>query len=410
MRKLIRLILLSTAVFSCQKTFFDLPPRSHSGYPMPGRTGEAEELPTGPSVPDLYASAICLPADSTGGYDVLLFKNGTPVQRVHMDGEPDPERHRIWGGRLWTDECDGATMRICCDGQERFRYEGDERLRGFLETPEGNVYTLGQRQGREGLSLRLNGKELFRAPTGTILGSPYECEWEGGALAMDASGVFFAYGIPIGVEGKTLWEYHVMREGQLVQNIPAGSVQALYDIRVMDGVVYRCEQRGAALCLVEADTYRSLGLDEKEPHHLCKLFPLEGHMAVKGYSQVMPGLPTYRNWIRVGGEDLFVGYSAERPLHLRCDGVHTAFLEEGPGRSVERMVLDGEKLSLGAEKRPPGTREPPYTLSSARCFQLQKGMLGVALDRDSTARHLLLRGRDTLGVSFDGYFTSVQID
>ena len=166
------LLLLSLALVSCQQALFPNPPRSQTlgrGGTVSREDTTTVSVPPDDPLPDLYATALCFPDDTASlAYDVVLFKNGQEVLRVPFQGRPEPERHRICQGRLWTDEWDGSEMVVRCDGKERFRYVGDELYRGFLVV-NGIVYTLGQRQGRDGLSFRINGEERFSAPSGTIL-------------------------------------------------------------------------------------------------------------------------------------------------------------------------------------------------------------------------------------------------
>lgn len=401
--KLIRCLFLSVAVLSCQKPLFDSPPRSrYHSEPSPLR--DSASVPPGaeepPPLPDLYASAVCFtdPAQDSSGVQLLLFKNGEELLRIPVNGRTQADRHRIVAGRLWHDESDGETTAVFCNGEPCFRFIGDELLRGFLVDGE-RVYTLGQRQGRKGLCFRLNGEERFSAPTGTVLGGPDDAEWEGGAFSRDSSGLWYTYGLALWKGLSLTWEYRIMRDETLVQIVPAANT--LYDVRVMDGVVYRSELHSRAWCLVKNETYLNVLLKSRETPHLRKLVPVRGEMLLKGYSTGVYGNAKSVFWLRRADDYQHLVVEDSPVADLRADGEHLAYLTEEADGHIGRLMLDDSV----AVRFPSGR----YRLSGNRCFQLKDGMPGVALTATDGAHHLLVRGRDTLQVHFYGYFTSVQI-
>lgn len=415
MCKLIRFVLLSLAVVSCQKALFNNPPRSQSySGRQSGQKDSTVRQPTGPDapdrIPDVYATAFCYPegvdwqSDSTldARPELVLFKNGLEQLRVPVEGRADAQRHRLSRGHLWTDSCDGREVVVSCDGKERFRYAGDELLRGFLEV-NGIVYTLGQRQGREGFSFRINGDEYFSASTGTILGGPEDADWEGGAFSRDSAGVCYSYGIPLRKGEALLWEYHVMREKEEIKNLPAGSVSALYDIRVYEGILYRSELRSSIFptyCLVKDDTYLTVEMAETEQPHYCKLVPVNGRMCLKGYSTGIPGSKTYAYWLRDPASVLFMAVDNQPILDLLTDGEHCAYLVASPEGSVRTVYLDKENIPFTSDR---------YSLPSSRCAQFKQGLLALALSNAREGEHLLICNREVTPLKFNGYFTSVQI-
>ena len=407
MCKLIRLLLLSLAVISCRKALLDTPPRS---LPPTVRPGQRDTLDapgdSPPGVPDIYATAVCFP-DSvdfrggawTEGGHILLLKNGVEVLRVPFSGKADADRHRLWGPDLWTDSSDGSEVTVCCNGKERFRIAADEILRGFALSG-GRVYTLGQRQGREGLSLRADGEELFSAPTGTVLGSPDDADWESGALCPDGENIYFCYGIPIWEEGRVRWEYRVMERDRLVKTIRPGEVEGLYDLRVRDGMVYRSERKGGSLCLVKGDSYHALRTNPKEELHLCKLAPLDGQLVVKGSSFLSGSNSDHSAWMMAPGMTPLTIRGPTRFAEILAGEGHTAALMENNQGYARMVQYDGNGLYPGHMR---------YRLVSRRCIKLHKGVLGVALSDQRGTRHLLMRNLDTLSVRFNGYFTSILI-
>ena len=413
MCKLIRFFLLSLAVVSCQKSLFSLPPRSQPNGSGQSASRDTTAQPAGPDagtpVPDLYATAFCFPdsvdwrAGEPEAADVVLFKNGNELLRVTVPGRPDPERHRIWGGKLWTDVCDGREVIVSRDGTERFRYEGDELLRGFLLV--GNaVYTLGQRQGREGLCFRIKGEERFSSPVGTVLGGPLDSEWEGGAFSRDASGICYTYAIPVRKGDRQLWEYRVMREDEVLKILPAGSVDALFDIRVSNGVIYRSELRSSirdSYCLVKDETYYTVEMSSTEEPHYCKLVPADGEILLKGYSTGISSSKKYTFWYRDSQNIRYIAIDNQPITDLLADDGHSAYLVESPDGKVRTLYLDKENIPFSSDR---------YSLPSSRCALLKKGVLGIALSNPESGEHLLIRDREVSKLEFNGYFTSVYID
>ena len=401
MCKLIPIFLLSAALLSCQKALFDNPPRSDPSGNGARRDSIGVSDPDAPEPPpDIYATALCF--DEEEPAEVILFKNGEEVLRVPVSGRPEPERHRLLQGHLWTDSCDGTEVVVSRDGEERFRYPGDELLRGFLEV-KGKIYTLGQRQGKEGFSLRVNGEERFIGSTGTILGGPEDNEWEGGALSQDTSGVYFTYGIPLWKGEELLWEYRVMREDKLFKTLPAGSAEALFDIRVHNGVVYRSELRSRArntYCLVKDETYQTIEMSATEEPHYWKLTTVNGDIFLKGYSTGIAGGKQYTYWLRTPSALPFVVTDNQPIRDMVTDGEHVAYLVENADGLVRTAYLDRTNIVFTSDR---------YRLPSSRCIQLKKGVLGLALSSPDKQTHLLIRDREVQTLHFNGYFTSVQI-
>ncbi|MBP5483470.1 MAG: hypothetical protein J6X99_04360 [Bacteroidales bacterium] len=411
MKKLILFVLLSVAAISCQKALFSSVPRSfsdNSGRNPGNRPSDEPEQEDDDEqrVPDIYATAICFPVeadwregDSAGG-EVVLFKNGREVLRLPASNPPDPDRHRIIKGRLWTDSCDGHEVVVQCDGQEHLRYKGDEVFRGFLMVND-ILFTLGQRQGSDGLCFRANGELLFEAPTGTVLGAPGDSEWEGGALSSDNSGVYFSYGIPYRKGDKLTWEYRVMKGADLIRTIPAGESNTVFDIKVHDGTVYRTEQNGNSLRLIKDDTHITVEMGRERNAHLCKLVPINGELLIKGYSiQSSRTSTSYTFWFRDQSKTHYAVNSRYPLADILSDGIHTANIAENEIGRINSVYLDDVPISVPANR---------YTLTSSRCAQLRDGILAVALTSAEGDNHLLIHNSDTLSLNFNGYFTSVQI-
>ena len=423
MRKLIVSFLLLAAGVSCRKPLFDSMPRwmhEHGRYTVEERQetagpGEAVSGPDAPGErpPDEFLTAFHFPEgipwrDSVvSGAQLVLYKNGEELLRIPVNGVPEADRHRVVAGNLWTDESENGRMVVSCNGEERFQYEGDELFRGFLVL-DGRVHTLGQRPGHEGFTYRIDGEEVYASASGTILGAPSDPDWPGGAFSVDGEAVYFAYALPVRQSGRTAWEYHVRRGDALVQTIPAGEVDLLYDIRVFQGVIYRCERPGASsssLSIQAGNTVTPLGIIGTEEPHGCRLVPMDNKLIVKGYS-VVSGLRPYQYWYRDGGHKLYLDSDARPLLELYRDTdgtVASVLLDPVDGQRVEAITLDKQRLKL-----PPGN----YRMAGGRCAAFRKGRFSAALtDADGHEHRVLHATSDSVWVesfSFNGCFTSLQ--
>lgn len=406
MCKLIRWVLFSLAVLSCQPPLFDSIPRS--GNPYDSGTGhsyadkpDASE-PSGAEEVSLYATAVCFP-DSVdwrageGGESMLfLLKNGDEVLRVPMSDRPESYRHRIIRGALWTDHYENGQMVVSCNGEERFRFQGEEVFNGFWVVND-QIYTLGQRPGGGGLSFRVNGQERFSSESGVLLNGPDETEWDGGAFCFDTSGIYYAYGVPVQKEEEVDWEYRIMKEGQVEKVVPASADCQLYDIRVWNGTIYRVEKHGNNNCLVKGETYITLPFPPGEVPHYCKLVPGDDRILIKGYSYT----PSFTYWLRDQGGTVFSIGSAYVLRALVKDGDDYGYISEYDDGSTLGVFINRDVVLLANGR---------FTLTSTRCVQFRKQTFGAALTATQGKRQMLIHNRDTIALRFNGYFTSIQID
>ena len=417
MRHLTLFLLLLTTLFSCRDPLVQDPlSRSmrmqdrfaryaRSGIGVSDSSAVSPPGPEEPKGPDFYATALYFPdsanwrLDSLWAARVLLFKNGELTGSYPVPSPPDPERHRVRGGHLWTDMTDGRTTRILCDGVEKYSFSGEELIRGFLQLG-GALYTLGQRPGRGGFCYRVNGKPVFESPVGTLLGNASLPEWEGGALGLDGGDICYSYSIPVQRKDRLEWEYHVMRGSESLQTLPAGTAEALYDIRVWDGKVYRIQKKDGQICLADGvNSYAmSASLSDSFSGHL---IPYKGSLTLKGSSRA--GGEAFNCWIydpSIWNARSFGRVPSERSA-LLVDGDDWLLASVNPSGVVEDLLLGREKLPL------PGG---PYQLMTPLCLSLSGGHYAAALTHASGSRHLLIADGKTYELPFNGYFTSVRIE
>lgn len=405
MRKLIGLLCLLCA-FSCHEPLVDSLPRfmREQGRYSRGDRRDTSALPTPtpePSlpeyVPSVYATALHFQGsvnwrlDSLGAAEVLFFKDGELVQRQEVSSPPDPERHRIWNGQLWTDYTDGNETVILCDGMERFRFPGEEQLRGFLIV-DGAVHTLGQHPGNGGFCYRINGEAVFSRDKGSVLGSPANRAWKGGALYQDGESIYYSYRIDN--------DYHVMRGAETFRVIPAGTASALYDLRVYGGHLWRAEKRLGSLVLVCDEQAKTLNVAASTVLS-CRLVPSGDEVQVLGCRQLGPG--SYSFWLAryETGTPVTQNTGQSSLCQLYFLDSHTLFADvEAEGR-LQRILFDNGNLGISPRI---------YNCPSPLNLFLSQEHYAVALTNSDTGPHLLLHDGKQTSLSFNGYFTSVLIE
>lgn len=406
MRKLIGLLCLVCAV-SCHEPLVESLPRfmREQGRTARREPGDTSARPTpapGPPplqeyVPSVYATALHFRdsvnwrLDSLGAADVLFFKDGQLVLQQPVPSPPDPERHRIWDGHLWSDYTDGNETVLLCDGVERFRYPGEEQLRGFLIV-DGAVHTLGQRPGSGGFSYRINGEAVFSRDRGSVLGSPSSRAWRGGALYRDGEDIFYSYRI-----GR---DYHVMKGAETFRIIPASASHTLYDLKVRGGHLWRAEKHSSTLLLICDDQEVSLSVVASDILS-CQLVPYGPQAAVLGKSRMAngrfsfwqapfdTGIPVIRS----------VGQTSRSELcYLDPDAL---LADAHPDGLLQQLLYNSVNLGV-----PAGVYSCPLPLA----LFLSRSHYAAALTQEGSGPHLLLHDGKEDFLSFNGYFTSVLIE
>ena len=388
MKKMLALGLLLGAVISCRDPLFDSLPRymREHGRTLPSSGGGAApkdtaqnpspQEPPAPPEPSVYVTAFHYidtenwETDSLGAAELLFFKDQELLLRLPVETPPDPERHRIWDGRLWTDVTDGFLTRVFRDGEEMFRYDGQEQLRGFL-IKDGEVHTLGQRPGREGLCYRINGREVFSSTTGTVLGSPSDPEWESGALTPDGDWVYYTY--------KADGNY--------------------YDFRVKEGEVLQAYRKGNVYYLKTGEKEQALNAAGSLVIS-CKLVPFGADVVLRGISRTSSTdfLFWYFDTSIPGIRNRISGKSARSGMVLQEDG--WLFADTAADGSIGSLWLSGEKLDM-----PEGT----YYLATPQCLFYKDGHYAAALSGRGGSKHTVVYDGKALAYSFNGYFTSVKL-
>ena len=411
MKRLLAIGLLLAAVISCRDPLFDSLPRymrehgrtlpsygatSGGTSPKDSSQSSSPEEPPAPPDPSVYVTAFHYTdtenweTDSLGAAELLFFKDDELLLRLPVETPPDPERHRIWDGQLWTDATDGFVTRVSRDGEEVFCYDGQEQLRGFL-IKNGEVHTLGQRPGREGLCYRINGREVFSSTTGTVLGSPSDPEWESGALTPDGDWVYYTY--------KADGNYYVMQDSKYHKVVFERDADAFYDFRVKEGEVLQAYRKGNVYYLKTGEKEQALNAAGNLVIS-CKLVPFGADVVLRGISRTSSTdfLFWYFDTSIPGIRNRISGKSARSGMVLQEDG--WLFADTAADGSIGSLRLSGEKLDL-----PEGT----YYLATPQCLFYKDGHYAAALSGRSGSKHTVVYDGKALAYSFNGYFTSVKL-
>ena len=126
---------------------------------------------------------------------VLLLRDYEPICTLQSGYRhcvsTDPDTHHLLDGHLYTEFATEKETVIKRDGEELFRYEGREKLRGLL-LRDGALYTLGQDRSGNGCTLRRNGTVCYRSESGRIAGDFHQPGFgKSGALYEQGGHLYF---------------------------------------------------------------------------------------------------------------------------------------------------------------------------------------------------------------------------
>lgn len=194
-----------------------------------------------------YFSAVRFPKDydwqrdtayGSAAFELLLFRGDRPVLTLASGSGvpfvPDPDRHHILSGHLYSERMLGGETLIGRDGEELFRFAGREFLLGLLEDGSA-LYTLSRPAGGEGFSYRKNGELLFYRAEGTPYGSLADPSYgPSGALYRDNGQVCFCFR-----EGRAGGRAHfLVRDGTLTKMDNILPDATVLDIKLHGGTAF----------------------------------------------------------------------------------------------------------------------------------------------------------------------------
>lgn len=368
---------------------------------MPGDDGEITE----PTVPETILDTVVLicGAEYPQAYDwkrdtaygrvtadMVLFRDGERTLTISTGGSsglsPHPDMHYLMDdGHLYSQGQPGSSTRLFRDGKEFITYKGYELIRGLAVVGD-DIYTLGQSRSGEGFSYRKNGKALLSRSSGHIVGqmnsNPH---YPTGALYTDSGQLHFSYWEQKD-DGQYLWT--LVTDGVEKQLHFKCSPSELFDIRVIDGDVYRLMSTpGTRSCvLITGATEISVSV-KNTAVRLCSPGPDgRGGVIVTGENQYSSGIWNSFVWSHAQGTSLSLGRSFYYPgdkglcevsftfgsefsvsrqsssnVHVRGDGVYFPSFRNG-------MQVGGQ---LHLAINPPGQEERPGYWSDRKWRQLE---------------------------------------
>ena len=393
--------LAAVLIAGCQKPLFPggprylrEPERSFRGARGSGGAGRIRDTVQGPvekPAKRIYITAI-------NGGDAVLLADGEELSRA--PAESDPERHRARDGHLWTDAIEGKETVVFRDGKEWLRFSGEELLRGF-HLSGGKLHTLGQRPGNGGVCYRVDGKEVFSAPAGRVIGSASAREWDSGAFSADSSGLFYTYGIPFVHSGHTSWEYRVMKGPALFLTIPDDVSGVVLDIRVYKGKVYRVDMRTNAIRLLCGDdVLRTRKLNQGETVSDIALVPHNGEMCVRGQSYI-------------SRTNYTIAWFWEKEIldrYTETQGAATPFLFKKGNLRVFGLTAAKKLISLNIDGKVPPIDPDKYYFSNNLCLNVFDTTFTAILTDSTGTTHLLLTDTLATPLRFAGVPTSIRIE
>ena len=399
MRKLLLAILAAVLAACARDPLFPGTPRfSHEPGGRSRRDSTANPSLSFPPGEHVYLTAVRYPDGFAWEQDTCavegtvwidLYCDGERISSIPAGKSVFPDMHRYSEGHLWSDCSSGSETLVFRDGEEAFRFEGREALRGFL-IRDGAVHTLGQDRDGQGFTYRVDGKVIYRSETGTALGDPEL----GNALTADGAAVFYCCSIP-SADGK---EYRVMRGGDLHRSLPAAQGGNVFDFRYLGDRLYRIVSKPRKLVLLIDGKEMTLALQGGEATLWSRIIPWKGQALVLTRAS---GAIGKRYFLQHESGTVYPMDGKAPVSDVLVDGDEMGWLEtDGNGKPVRFVRSDGIRTDIGQDGY----------LASSRCALLHGGRLYLALTgRDGTPSCLWVDGEVT-EIPFNGCITSITVE
>lgn len=296
----------------------------------------------------VYFSAVEFPS----GYDWKKDSacgNSTATLRLYRNYEPyanlqtgeckgigtDPDTHHWIDGNLYTEyNLYGRTI-ICKNGNELFRYDDQEFLKGLLVLGD-DVWTLGQNSKGKGFSLRCNGEALLTDTQGIIFGDLTSSAHEG--LYVDSGKICFCY------QRETVSSYNLYTVTDAEVLWYTSRTQKVHDMVITDGEVSIIHSSGGVTLYEKGyDTMQVGGkTSEVENAWLCTGSPSPLMcLALKGYDE-----QEYQVWDMNAARSIGKGWQIY--MYPQTDGTFKYVKFSGFGM----LIGDMEKGLLASCSRP----------------------------------------------------------
>jgi len=335
----------------------------------------------------LWCSAVRFPDDydwqqdsayGNASFELLLYRDFSPVLALPSGPQacfsPDPDRHHILSGHLYTELITGGDTRIGRDGEELFRFDGREYLVGLLEDGQ-DLYTLWRPVHGGGFCFRKNGDLLLKRSDGIPYGSLSDPSYApSGALYRDADDIVFCFRA-----GHTLQEeIYVVRDGKESA------------LRRIKGRVLDVRIRNRLPCLLQPDS-RECSMSEG------RIWPGPDGYAVTG--RFVEHLRSYSGWMPADGSARARWLCSEEAVLYYCPEACFAVSRDAQGH-----------VCWYSESGNGRSGQPCHFFTPACAFALG-GRLWLALSpRDAWLKPQIRIGEQVHTLPLHGYISSLSAE
>ena len=326
---------------------------------------------------------------------LVVYEDGLPVMKIPV-GEayeisPDPDKHRIIGGHLYTDYSTTEETVVKCDGRELFRYEGAEYICG-MELVGEDLYSLGQSRDGSGFALRRNGEVIISKDKASLVGG----------LNNEEGDLCFAFCEQVLSSGKSSYRYYASINGSVSQVAVREDIKTVWDVLVCrDQVIYVATLVGIdAPVLVMGDSMTQLSFPIGATLLSCNIFKTASAVGVEGIYRLRSGAYISTIWLDKTELCSYIGKGAISAINTDGDGV--SFVMNPFGRNACGTIYrSGELFEM-----PEG-----YTVISDGCVRTIDGILYVGMSSQDGCRPIVWKDGVVDSLEVNGYITAIyQVD
>ena len=316
-----------------------------------------------------------------------LYRDGQRILSIPAGDSVHPDMHRFLHGHLYSDASTDTETVVLRDGEELFRFPGRESLRGFLVREDG-IHTLGQDRDGDGFTWRVNGRELLRSETGTVLGT---LDGSGaGGLVEDGEEDWFTCRVP----SERGPEFRVMRGAETVR--AEALKEGTWTLGYVGGRVCRIYSAYRKQYLEVDGTPVLLACRMGESPLWCRMLVWKGDILLLVNASGVEGKRCFLQ--TAGGQTFDPGNQVADCL---TDGERMGWTEtDGEGNLLRFRWSDGGILTPG----------PDLYLAAGCCARLHDGHLLLALTGRNGTPNRFQRDAESTEIPFNGYFTSVTVE
>ena len=318
---------------------------------------------------------------------LVVYEDGTPVMKIPVgktyEISPDPDKHRIIDGHLYTDYSTPTETVIKCDGRQRFRYPGCEYICG-MDIIGDDLYSLGQ--SVDGVTLRKNGEILLNRRGAALVGE----------FVNDRDSLCFAFCEQ--VTGASLYRYYASVNGRVSQVAVRDDIKTVWDILVRhDQVIYVASLVGVgAPVLVTGDSMIQLSCPVGVSLVSCKIFKAGSSIGVEGICRLRNGRHCNMIWLDGSRICTYIGKGNVAAIDTADDGVF--FVMNPPDRDSNGTIYrSGELMDM-----PKG-----YTAVGNGCVRVINGILHVGLSSLDGRKPILWKDGIVDSLNINGYISAI---